>query len=265
MRRIGGYSTDREDGMTRHAIHTAIAALTLALAPRADAEIISVAPRDSAGLIAALDYANRTPGEDIIELAAGSLYLVGDGANALPTIRSRIRILGNRAEIRRYAEGRVTLLTVAPAGHLRAEFLTLAEGTQGAIVNRGHVELHHVAISDNTAVGAQAIVTNFGTFVATDTGISNNEIAGAQRDAGIVLNYGDVTLRDCVFADNAVSRRYDSVVAVAGVLNFGRATLTRVALGGNIAPEPTDEKPLVDLGNGRTELRDVRLVAQTGR
>src|SRR6187399_292991 len=38
------------------------------------ADVISVAPRDVDGLVAAIEQANRSPGEDIIELAPGSLY-----------------------------------------------------------------------------------------------------------------------------------------------------------------------------------------------
>lgn len=248
--------------MTRNGFIATCLACLLSAPWAAHAVVISVGPRDAEGLIAAIHEANRSPGEDIIELAPGSLYLVGDGdGDALPTIRSRIRILGNRAEIRRYADRRVALINVAPAGQLRAEYLTLAEGTRGAIVNHGRVELYHVAISDNVASGAQAIVTNHGTLVGRDVEISHNEIAGAERDAGVVLNFGEIDLADCVFVDNAVSRRYPSIVAVAGVLNFGRANLTRVAIGDNVAPEPAAEEPLVNLGNGRMATRELRLAA----
>ena len=98
-----------------------VIALLAFFALPAAADVISVAPRDSDGLVAAIEQANRSPGEDIIELAPGSLYALRGasepgGTQALPTIRSRIRILGNKAEIRRYADAALLLVSVAPAG-----------------------------------------------------------------------------------------------------------------------------------------------------
>ena len=227
------------------------------MAAPAAAEVISVAPRDVDGLIAAIEQANRSPGEDIIELAAGSLYALrhasdAGGTQALPTIRSRIRILGNKAEIRRYADEPLLLFTVAPAGSLRLEHLTLAEGARGALVNRGELELHHVRISDNTTVGAESIVSNYGTLRASDSEISYNQIAGAQRDAGIVLNYGKLELRRSQLVANSVSRRYGSLVSASAVLNYGEVELSDVRVTGNAVDDGLEgnAQPLVNLGNG---------------
>ncbi|HET7844782.1 MAG TPA: hypothetical protein VFL14_11565, partial [Xanthomonadales bacterium] len=197
-----------------------LAVLLAATAAPVAADVISVAPRDADGLVAAIEQANRSPGEDIIELAPGSLYALrgasdANGTQALPTIRSRIRILGNNAEIRRYADEPLLLLSVAPAGSLRVEHLTLAEGARGAIVNRGDVELYHVRIMDNTTVGAESIVSNYGSLKARDSEISYNQIAGAQRDAGIVLNFGRLDVASSLLSANTVSRRYGSLVSAS--------------------------------------------------
>jgi hypothetical protein len=233
----------------------------------AAAEVISVAPRDADGLVAAIERANRSPGEDIIELAAGSLYALrapseAGATQALPTIRSRIRILGNKAEIRRYADEPLLLLTVAPAGSLRLEHLTLAEGARGALVNRGEVELHHVRITDNTTVGAESIVSNYGTLRANDSEISFNQIAGAQRDAGIVLNYGRLELRRSLLSANTVSRRYGSLVSASAVLNYGEVELRDVRVTGNAVDDGLEgqARPLVNLGNGALRSTGLSLI-----
>jgi hypothetical protein len=244
----------------------ALAAATFAAllsTPIARAEVISVGPRDSAGLVAAIEYANRAPGEDVIELAPGSLYAVigpaeGARALALPTVRSRIRILGNGAEIRRYSDGPLLLVAVAPSGSLRLEHLTLAEGSRGAIVNRGTLQLERVRVVDNSAHGAEAIIANYGNFSARGAQISYNQIAGAQRDAGIVLNYGRLDLADTTLEANTVTRRYRTLLSASAVLNLGEAMLDRVRIVGNAAddaPEATNASALVNAGNGRFDTR----------
>lgn len=237
-----------------------LAVLLVSAAAPAAADVISVAPRDADGLVAAIEQANRSPGEDIIELAPGSLYALrtasdANGTQALPTIRSRIRILGNNAEIRRYADEPLLLLSVAPAGSLRLEHLTLAEGARGAIVNRGDVELYHVRIMDNTTVGAESIVSNYGSLKARDSEISFNQIAGAQRDAGIVLNYGRLDVAGSMLSANTVTRRYGSLVSASAVLNYGEAVLRDVRVTGNAVDDGLDgdARPLVNLGNGALE------------
>ena len=233
--------------------------------PAANAEVISVPARDTRALIEAIEYANERPGEDIIELAAGSLYALTASAEekrnvGLPTIRSRVRILGNGAEIRRYTNEPLLLVSVAEAGSLRVEHLTLAEGARGAIVNRGTLELHRVRVVDNSATGAEAIVTNFGTLRATSTEISFNQIFGAQRDAGIVLNYGQLDLRDSQLSANTVSRRFGTLVSASAILNLGEATLHTVRVLENAADDTHATNgigALVNLGNGRFSTQDV--------
>ena len=242
----------------RTACSLAICIATSLVAGNARAEVIGIDARDVAGLAAAIERANATPGADIIELAAGALYPVvvpGDreGAVALPVVRSRIRILGNGAELRGYADAPMLLVHVAESGDLEIEHLTLAEGTRGAIENHGRLALSHVAIVDNTATGGAAIVANFGTLSARETEISFNQLAGAQRDAGVVLNYGTLSLADSRLAQNSVTRRFGTLVSASAVLNLGDAKLTRVRVLGNAAEDRFGDGggALVALGNGR--------------
>ena len=240
----------------------------LLAAANAGAEIISVAPRDAEGLVAAIEHAERTPGPDVIELAPHSLYAIsnptgGPDPQALPTIRGDLRILGNGSEIRRYSNASMLLLSVAGSGTLRLEHLTLAEGDHGAILNRGKLRLFHVAIVDNTAHGADAIVRNYGELEATDSVFGYNEIAGAQRDAGTLLNFGRVALVRSRIESNAVSRRYDSLAEASAILNYGQVRLDRVSLRGNDARSEHDDAPdagtVLNLGNGNVTAAEVEL------
>jgi hypothetical protein len=235
---------------------------SLALTPlAARADVISVAPRDVQGLVAAIDWANRHAGPDTIELGAGSLYAITsdnafDPELALPLVKSDIRILGNKAEVRRYSNDSMLLLEVAEGGSLRLENLTLAEGSRGAMVNRGTLSMSHVNVRDNTAHGDQAIVANYGQMRGDHVDISDNEIAGAQRDAGIVLNFGHLKLTDSRLSENTVSRRFNSLVSASGVLNFGVAQLLRVRVVNNDADDETATglaSTLMSAGNGRFE------------
>jgi hypothetical protein len=217
-----------------------LATASVLSAPGAVAEVISVAPRDTEGLIEALEHAERTPGPDIIELAPRSLYaltraLEGDQPLGLPAVHGDVRILGNGSEIRRYSNASMLLLWVASSGNLRLEHLTLAEGDRGAIVNHGQLRLFHVAVVDNTAHGADAIVRNYGELEATDSVFGYNQIAGAQRDAGTILNFGRIELVRSRIESNAVSRRYGTLAEASAILNYGQVHLDRVALRSNDA------------------------------
>jgi hypothetical protein len=238
-------------------LHRMLCLAAATVAASANAETISVDARDTAGLAAAIERANERPGRDTIELAPGGLYAVRDPADpqralALPVVRSAIRIIGNGAEIRGYADAPISLIHVAESGELRIEHLTLAEGTRGAVENRGRLDLAHVRIVDNSAHGGAAIVANFGTLTARHSEISWNQLASVQRDAGVVLNYGRLDLADSSLAENQVSRRFGSLVTASAVLNFGDAHLVRVRVLRNAAEDGlgAGTGTLVALGNG---------------
>ena len=245
-----------------------LAAASALASAGATAEVIRVAPRDTEGLIAALEYAERTPGPDIVELAPRSLYALtqtgGGELQGLPTVHGELRILGNGSEIRRYSNTSMLLIRVAPSGTLRLEHLTLAEGDRGAIVNHGQLRLFHVAVVDNTAHGADAIVSNYGELEAADSVFGYNQIAGAQRDAGTLLNYGRIELTRSRIESNAVSRRYGTLAEASAILNYGQVRLDRVVLRGNHAQgehdgDTTGAGTVLNLGNGRLSALAVEL------
>jgi hypothetical protein len=231
------------------------------------ASALTVYPVEStAGLVAAINAANLTPEADIIALERG-LYVLdvindGDQAAAMPEITSPIVIQGNGAELRRYSSADFRIFHVAETGHLKLEQLVLAEGSIGAIRNHGIAELRNVALVDSTARGSSAIVENYGEMRLSHCEVSFNTVAGASRDAGTIVNWGKLWLRATTFQGNQLTRRYDGVALASSVLNYGTAEIEDVVITENVAGEPdtngAPQAPLVNLGNGRLELRLVR-------
>lgn len=243
------------------ALLTVLIGVTVLGAQQAQALVYPVG--DSAGLIEAIRLANAEPDTDIISLEKG-LYVLQEqhGADAaLPEITSTIIIRGNGAEIRRYASTDFRLLHIARDGVLRLENLVLAEGSRGAIRNYGELDLRRVSIMDNTTLAGAAIVDNFGKAQVIDCDISFNTIASAKRDAGIIVNYGQIEVRDTRFTGNRLTRSYDSLALASSMLNYGEATLDSVLISendGEPMSEGAPQAPLVNLGNGRLELRRVQ-------
>jgi hypothetical protein len=217
-------------------------------------------------LIAAINLANETPEADIISMER--LLYVLDSATSeihksgLPAITTPIVIRGNGAELRRYSNTDFRLFHVTKEGHLRLERVVLAEGSIGAIRNHGVVELRRVALVDSTARGASAIVENYGEMRLTQCEVSFNTVAGASRDAGTIINWGKLWLNSTNFEGNQLTRRYEGVALASTVLNYGTANIDDVVISANIAGEPSidgaPQAPLVNLGNGLLELRQVR-------
>lgn len=218
------------------------------------------------GLVEAINAANATPEADIITLER-ALYVL-DSVNsenqksAFPEISTPIVIRGNGAELRRYSTRDFRLFHVTETGHLRLESVVLAEGSIGAIRNHGITELRRVQLVDSTARGASAIVENYGEMRLTHCEVSFNTVAGASRDAGTIVNWGKLWMNSTTFQGNLLSRRYEGVALASSVLNYGTAEIEDVVISENVAGELVSEgapqAPLVNLGNGRLELRLVR-------
>lgn len=245
-------------------------ALALAIAAcfaSTSASATTVFPVESTeGLIAAIEAANLTPEADLITLERG-LYVLGSvhagnqGA-ALPAITTPIIIRGNGAELRRYSDADFRIFHVAENGHLKLERLVLAEASNGAIRNLGSTELMEVSLVDSTARGSSAIIENYGEMRLTHCEVSFNTVAGASRDAGTIINWGKLWLNSTTFQGNQLTRRYASVALASTLLNYGTAKIENVVIAENVAGDSeTDgapQAPLVNLGNGRLELRLVR-------
>ncbi len=228
------------------------------LVPAAQSADIKVRDRDSAGLVQAIERANRSKQSTTIHLARHGLYTLTDVAAGspgfgLPVVRAHVVIAGNQAEIRRYARSEFTLLAVAGTGKLRISDLTLAEGSEGALLNHGVVELHRVKIIDNQARHQSAIVENYGELRIIGGEISYNQLDGAERDAGTVINYGLLAIDGTEIAGNWISRRYDSLYAASAVLNYGDLQLRRVQINQNTAEPQTSERAIaavLNIGKG---------------
>jgi len=236
-----------------------------ALACNADAKVYTVDDGDVPGLVAAIEESNKSPGADIIQLQGGWFVLEqahDPSANAgLPTVRGDLRIIGNQSEIRRYSNAEFRLLSVARGAHLVVDQVIFAEGSLGAVMNRGQFECRHCAFVDNMDRRGQGIIENYGKMVLHASDIGFNDLGTARGEAGIVLNYGSVVIRDSKFFGNSLARRFRSTSLANGVLNYGQAKLSNVQLLENrIALDYSDESvaAVVNLGNGQVEMSDVR-------
>lgn len=231
------------------------------------AHVIDIADRDADALAAAIHHANQSRQATTIRLAEGGLYTLMTASDeqrelGLPAITGDITIQGNDADLRRYSAEDFALLGVADGGKLKLERLTLAEGSRGALVNRGELELDRVRVVDNVAKDVHAIVENYGHMHIRDSEISYNQIAGTGRDAGTVLNYGHLELFGSGIEWNWVSRRYDSLIAASAVLNLGELKLAQVRIRENTAmPEQFDASlgTIVNVGNGTFQASELTL------
>ena len=220
----------------------------------------------TAQLVEAIRQANQSAAADVITLER-ALYVLDqieapDQRAALPAITAPVVIRGNGAELRRYSNDDFRIFHVAAEGHLRLERIVLAEGSLGAIRNLGKTELRRVQLVDNTASATHAIIENYGEMHIEASEVSFNTIAGAARDAGTIVNWGQLTLTATTFEANVLSRRYAGVALASSVLNYGKATIADVVIAQNIAGDDdlsgAPQAPIVNLGNGRIELQLVR-------
>lgn len=232
-----------------------IVALTFAFS--AQGADIHIADRDTQGLIQALRDANQSQQTTTIRLARHGLYTLtqaeGSRGLGLPLVKAKVVIEGNHAEIRRYSQDDFTLLAVAHGAVVKISDLTLAEGTEGAILNHGELELRRVKVVDNIARRQSAIIENYGDIRIVASEISFNQLDGAQRDAGTVVNYAKLSIDSSQIASNWISRRYDSLYAASAVLNYGDLRLSGVQIHKNTADASHAEQSLgsvVNLGMG---------------
>lgn len=215
-----------------------------------------IADRHTAALAAAIRQANASPEADTIHLAANGLYFFATASEddlVLPRVVGQLTIAGHGAEIRRDTNEALALLEVVAGAKLAVDHLTLAEGGRGSVRNHGTLRLLDSAIVDGTTHNENAIVQNYGRFEAERSVIGYNQVAGAGRDAAIVLNYGVMSLDGCKLAGNSLSRRYPTLAA-APVLNFGEMRVARSAFEDNAVIDGFDglaSNDLLNLGVGR--------------
>lgn len=226
---------------------------------------VEVPNNDSRALVNAIRVANATPGAETIRLARHGLYVLGNEAEPgllLPAIHGKLTILGNGAEIRSYAPGRLALLEVDRDADVLVRELSLAEGTAGAVRNFGKLRLESSRVVDSTGTQVSAIVLNHGELVATRSEFAYNALDDSQRDAGTVLNYGRLRLEDSRIHDNLVQRTQAGLGAAGAVLNMGTLTVRAATLDHNLASDASGPDGragylsfagVLNLGNGRVE------------
>ena len=216
-----------------------------------------IANNDSAALVKAIRLANESPGHDIIRLARNGLYILGGEAEAgllLPNIQGELTIEGNHAEIRGYSAHPAAILHIEDAARVTLRNLVVAEGTDGAVRNYGSLKLENVSIVDSSVRTLPAIVLNHGYIDASDTEIAYNLLLGNRRDAGTVLNYGEMDLENSSIHGNRAIGRHRAVAVAGGVLNFGTITAKQLRLEDNELAG--DDLPrlsfggILNLGNG---------------
>ncbi|MCX7034661.1 MAG: hypothetical protein NT046_11980 [Arenimonas sp.] len=218
---------------------------------------IDIANNDSAALVEAIRQANASPGHDTIRLARNGLYILSHPAQTgllLPAVQGGLTIEGHHAEIRGYSGIPTAILEVEQGGKLHLQDLVIAEGTDGAVRNYGDLRLENVAIVDSSVDKMPAIVLNHGRLQAVDSEVAYNLLLANRRDAGTVLNYGEIALENTHIHDNRAVGRQPTVAVSGGILNFGSVEADGLLLEDN---ELTDEQApklsfggILNLGNG---------------
>lgn len=236
---------------------------------------VEIANNDSAALVAAIRQANARPGHDTVRLARNGLYILGNPAEPgllLPPIAGDLTIEGNHAEVRGYSDTPAAILEVAQEATVLVSDLVLAEGNDGAVRNYGQLRLENVAIVDSSVSTVPAIVLNHGRIEAVDSEIAYNLLLANRRDAGTVLNYGELELERSRIHDNRAVGRQRTLAAAGGILNFGSVKADGLVLADNELPG--EDAPLLsfggilNLGNGKVSgttpaeaVRDARQAA----
>lgn len=236
---------------------------------------VAIANNDSAGLREAIRQANARPGHDTIRLARNGLYILGTSEETgllLPPLQDELTIEGNYAEIRGYSDKPAGMVEVEAGAEIRITNLVLAEGTDGTVRNYGALRLENVAVVDSSVATMPAVVLNHGRLVAVDSEFAYNLLLANRRDAGTLLNYGELVLERSRIHDNRTVGRQPTVAAAGGVLNFGSVKVDGLRLEDNeLAGEDAPSLSfggILNLGNGRVTgdtptgtVRDVRHAA----
>lgn len=219
---------------------------------------VDIANNDSAGLVQAIREANARPGHDTLRLARNGFYILANPAEPgllLPAVQGELTIEGNHAEIRGYSDKPAAILQLDEASDVTIRHLVLAEGNDGALRNYGHLRMNNVAVVDSSVASLPAIVLNHGRLEATDSQIAYNLLLANRRDAGTVLNYGELELERTRIHDNRTVGRSRTLAAAGGILNFGTVKADGLQLEDNELAG--DDSPLLsfggilNLGNGK--------------
>ncbi|HMQ05498.1 MAG TPA: choice-of-anchor Q domain-containing protein [Pyrinomonadaceae bacterium] len=174
---------------------------------------IEVQDGDVAGLIAAVNAANSSPGPDVINLVSGSTYTLNApagtdgfrGAFGLPSITSQIIVNGNGAVIERSTtegtpdfrvidifSGDLTLNQVTVRGGKASVQAGGLQGYGGGILNNNNSRLVLMSstVTDNTASDGGGVTNRCSDLKVENSTISHNTSTSGGRGGGGVLNFG---------------------------------------------------------------------------
>jgi hypothetical protein len=194
-----------------------------------------IANGDNKGLLKAITLSNESPDADVITLAKQGLYAISipTDANLLPILKNTLVINGNGSEIRRYTRASVTLISTQKNSHILLRNLILAEGSEGAIINHGHLLLDRVKIVDSDSGKSQAIITNFGRLSLCNSELAYNQMPVQANDAGLIINHGELSLSFSKIHDNTIRQDKNSLSFALGALNFGEIKINGFSIESN--------------------------------
>ncbi len=228
----------------------------LLIALPCSAKDFSIPNGDTPGLLKAITLANQSPEADVITLAKHGLYAISkpSGANLLPSFENTLTINGNGAEIRRYTRASVTLISTEKNSHVVLRDLILAEGSEGALINRGDLLLDRVKIVDTDSGKAQAIITNFGRLSLSNSELAYNQMPVQEHDAGVIINHGELSLSFSNIHSNTIRQDNNTLAFALGALNFGSIKVNGFNIDGNdIDPaiNPSQLAGIINIGKAR--------------
>ncbi len=211
---------------------------------------------DNVGLLKAITLANESPEADVITLSKHGLYAISvpAGANLLPVLKNTLFIKGNGSEIRRYTKASVTLISTDKESHITLQNLILAEGSEGALINRGDMLLDRVKIVDTDSGNAQAIITNYGRLSLSNSELAYNQIPMQAQDAGIIINHGQLSLAFSKIHSNTIRQDKRPLAFALGALNFGDIKINEFIIDANdIDPSinPSQLSGIINIGKAK--------------
>lgn len=215
--------------------HRLIFSSLLLVALPSSAKEFIIANGDTSGFLKAITLANQSPEADTITLAKHGLYAISKpaGASLLPSLENTLLINGNGAEIRRYTKASVTILTTGKNSHVVLRNLILAEGSEGALVNRGDLLLDRVKIVDSDSGNGQAIIMNFGRLSLSNSELAYNQMPVQAHDAGVIINHGELSLSFSKIHSNTIRQDKNPLVFALGALNFGNIKINDFRIDAN--------------------------------
>ena len=242
-------------------------ALTLAAVQLAEATEFFCASGDVTCLIAAINEANETPGEHVVNLEPGiyTLQVVDNGTlsnpNGLPVISGSIRIQPTAEDIPTIIERdpngpSFRIFEVSVEGKLSLEGVILQRGRGSfgggpAILNRGITSLHNSMVTKSSSP-ADAAISNSGTLRLLRSSVFDNSggpIGGAVFNtagatvlvenstiannfgvaAGGITNLGSLLVKNSVIIFNST----DGVGPGGGINNIGTAEIVNTTIAQN--------------------------------